>query len=308
LRSLKLLEGGSLRYGDDGMMVEGTAANPLARDRAAAALGDHGDLNVVLKDDGTPPNFTLTYDPARGARVTGKVPRDLTADRLAQALGLDTVRGAVPVSPDPALGELALEAWTSLRAWLPDIETIDMVHSPAGVGLTIAATPGVPADRFETVLRRALPVGAGLRVMAAEPPATGTRRQHIVLQEPQVFSAGLWLPDLAVAADAEGCAAGAEAVPQLAFERGGLDPAIGSGRSYAALVALTRACTRIAGLRAEVQVGTQETGIDALDRQLSRRRAENMVDRLVAHGVPEALISGGVLSGTEGIKLGFVQD
>lgn len=308
LRALKLLEGGALRYGADGMMVEGTAANPLARDRAAAAMGDNGDLNVVLTDDGTPPHFTLTYDPARGARVTGKVPRDLTPDRLAQALGLDTGRGTVPVSPDPALGDLVLEALTSLRAWLPDIETIDIVHSPAGVGLTIAATPGVPVDRFETVLRRTLPFGADLKVTAAEPPATGTRRQHVVLQQPQVFSAGLWLPDLAVAADADGCAAGAEAVPQLAFERGGLDLAIGSGRSYAALVALIRACTRIAGLRAEVQVGTQETGIEALDRQLSRRRAENMVDRLVAHGVPKALISGSVLSGHDGIRLRFVQD
>ena len=215
----------------------------------------------------------------------------MSLSALAEALGLAELRGRVPVSPDPAAGELALAALLALRPWMAEVESLTLSHAPEGVVLDLQTPSGVSAPALEQVVRQALPSRVSLTVAPMQPPLAGTRRMHHLLQIPQVYSAGLWLPELGFAPGVESCAEAAPALSDIPFQEGGFDLALGAALPFAHLVALTRACTRLAGLTAHIEVGTEGSSFAALDRQLARRRAEALREMLQEHGVPETQLS-----------------
>lgn len=308
LRALGALRSGTLRMTEAGPVVQGVAADPLARQTAAAVLGTAAQLDVVLADDGRPPRFTLGYDAAKGASVQGKLPRGVRAQDLADALGLATIRGALPVSPDPARGQAALAALSSVAPWMGMIETLVLEHAPEGVALSLTTPPGVDAAQLDRVLAPDLPGNVALEVTVAALPISGTRRMHQALGLPQVVAAGLWLPQLGFAPDGPSCAQAADRQKDIPFEPGAFALSLGALHPFAHLVAVTRACTRLAGLTAQIEVGAEGSGHPALDRQLARRRVEALRAMLLERGVPEAQLTTAPKPQGAGLSMRFVQD
>lgn len=308
LRALIELNEGRYMSGPDGKVVEGIAADPLARRRAQGALSGVGRLDVLLADDGRPPVFTLSYDASVGAQISGKLPRGLSPARMAGAMGLAEVRGAPPVSPQEGAAKLVLTALDAISPWMSEIESLVLAHDASVVSLEATPVPGLAPEALHAALGRALPPAVVLEVGSGPEPLAGTRRLHPVLGVSQVYAAGLWLPEIGVPADALGCNRASEQIPEIPFDPGGFTPAFGSSAALAHLVALARACTRIGGMTAVLEVGASGTGHQALVAQLARRRAEALRQVLIARGVPEGQLRTGPMPGVNGVAVSFVQD
>ncbi|MGR3468118.1 MAG: OmpA family protein, partial [Shimia sp.] len=104
LAALETLETGTLVVRDSeapggapSVILTGTARTPSALNAARAALGEFAgtvDLRADVLDDGAP--LALSVDVTEGgAAATGKLPQDSDPARVAEALGVDTLDGAI---------------------------------------------------------------------------------------------------------------------------------------------------------------------------------------------------------------------
>ncbi|MCR8549316.1 BON domain-containing protein [Salipiger sp. P9] len=305
LSALAMLERGALLLSSDGLELSGVAANPEERDRALASVAPDT-ARIALQDDGTPPAFSLRYDVARGAELTGKLPAGLEPEAMAGALGLTAVDGAPKVSPEtsPAPVQEVLEA---LGRWLPEMDSAVLTLAAGGLSVAVTVRPASDARALEAELRASLPEAVALSVAAPEAlPGTGDRRDNVLSGGTEVFAAGVWLPELFFTPTEESCNARFRSVPQVPFARGGFSPLLGSARPLAELTALARACTRFAGLELTVTGHAGSAEIPVLNRQLSRRRAEAVRAILAARGVPAGLIvAQGLGDDGSGDRLGY---
>ncbi|MBV2358835.1 OmpA family protein [Thalassococcus sp. CAU 1522] len=271
-----------------GARLDGVAPNPDAAARVEAAM-QGADVVLAVADDGAPPDFTVSYDAATGAQVEGKLMRGLSVAALAEALGVEPMRGAPRLAPGGD-GDTALAALAAMRPYLAEVETLRLHATTSATVIAVTLTPRAPIDRLEPMMRRALPLGVALDAATAPPPPSGTRRQHAHLNVPQIFSDGYWLPDLGAVPEVEGCTAALATLPAIRFDTGSFVLEPGTMWPLASLAGLVRACTAFRGLVLEIEGQAASSSLPALNRQLSRRRAEAVADALVARGVDPAMI------------------
>lgn len=299
LSGLAALEAGVLVYDTDGVRLTGTAANPQARRRADLVLGKGADLDILLLDDGDPPRFQLRFDVATGAVIEGKLPSGLTPQDLAEALGGFEIRGKLPVSPD-GNGAQMLMVLASLQGWLSEIDSVTVDYSLEGVAVEVTAMPGQDEQALMAALRQSLPPGTDLSMRAAPIPLEGARRMHVVLQQPQIFADGYWMPSLSFAPNVETCTAQMALVPQIPFATGRFVPGFGAERALAHMAAVLRTCTRFGNLTALITAEVSSSEVSALNRQLSRRRTESLRRAMMARGVDAERMAAQVADQTQG--------
>ncbi|MCT4553861.1 MAG: hypothetical protein N4A53_04165 [Pelagimonas sp.] len=289
LRALRGLQSGQLVLDAQGVRLTGIAADPTARQVARSALGAAGTAQLQLADDGAPPEFTLTYDAATGVALRGKLPADISYSEIADALGSLPLRGDPRVGPDPS-GAPVIRALQAVIPLLAELDGFTLTHAPDRMTFDLAVTAGSDPQ----ALRRALggmPEGVVLLVNRAQAPASGTRRSHVVLGVAQVFSDGLWLPQVHVDPSAEACRSAMQDAPTVPFHEGRFAPALGATYPLAHLAAVARACQRITAFDLTIKAQAAGDRPEILNRQLARRRAEAIRDALVARGVDRARIT-----------------
>ncbi|KUF10251.1 BON domain-containing protein [Pseudoponticoccus marisrubri] len=284
LDALTRLRRGVLERDATGLRVEGLAADPAARQAARRALDGVGTLAVDLADDGAPPGFTLRYDAGAGASVTGKLPAGLSLRAMAEALGLERVRGTVRVAPTGD-GAAVLRLLKEIAPRLVLLDRAELVLEAGALRATLELTLGVPVA----------PVAADLpervTVRAAVAPLSGTRRTHVLRDEGQVFVDGFWLPEPGFAPARDSCNAAGATLPELVFAPGALSPAPEAVWPLARMAAILRACTRFADLSAEIEMQMGSAALPALNRQQSRRRAEALRAAMIDRGVDPGRLS-----------------
>ncbi|MFW2589336.1 hypothetical protein [Sagittula sp. SSi028] len=285
--ALLRLDQGRLLLSGDGLEITGTAADPGARALARRALGEAGRLDADLQDDGRPAAFRLVYDAGAGGSVSGKLPADLTTDALAEALGIDALRGEPHIAPS-GRGQAVLRDLTGLQPWLIYLDRLTVEATAEGHQIVAEVVPGLPVDTLRTAMR-VVPRSVDLR--AAAPPAAGTRRMHGVLDQPQIFTAGHWLPEQSIALNAEGCATAIADTADIPFAAGRFTLGVDAHWPLAALAAVVRGCTRFAGLSLEIEVEAASATIPELNGQVARRRADALRLALGARGVDAAAIT-----------------
>ncbi|WP_425072102.1 BON domain-containing protein [Sagittula sp. S175] len=292
LAALKHLDSGQLTLDTDGLRVTGIAANPGARALAKRALGGAGTLTVDLADDGRPAAFTLKWTAGAGGSVTGKLPADLTTAKLADALGIPTLRGTPAIAPTGQSRALT-ETLAKLRPVLSLLDTIEITAAPDATTITATTSPGLSPETFT------LPPTVTLT--EAPPPPAGTRRTHSLLDQPQIFTAGHWLPDLGGVPTLEGCAE--YLLPPIPFAENRFVLGPDTHWPLAEWAALGRACTRFNGLTMAIDIQSPGT-LPELAAQLARRRAEAIRTALIARGIdPQAITATGTAAETDGQRI-----
>ena len=303
--ALRALERGHAVLGPDGLSVSGVAANPLARRLAATASGGLDLSQVSLADDGAPVAFVLDYDAGKGGLVGGKLPPGLSVADMAEALGLPSLRGrprsGYSTGDDAeAEGEVVLHALRVLEPWLAEIDSFSLSFEAGETTLSVAVTPAVSSGALLAVLAPPMPEAVALTVTEAGPPLPGTRRTHVVLDIPQVFSAGHWLPVLDFTPSAERCASAIDKVPAIPFAAGRFVLGLGSAQPLAHLAAVARNCTRLADLTLVIEGEAASAAEPILNRQLSRRRAEAIRAALIGYRIdPDRIVARGLGQGEE---------
>ncbi|WP_136442864.1 BON domain-containing protein [Pacificoceanicola onchidii] len=273
LKALVTLREGQMRYDAEGVRLSGVAANPAARQAMRDALGDAGAADVLLADDGAPVAFTVSYDAATGAAITGKLPMDLNAQILAEALGLESMRGTPTVGPYGS-GVEALNRLRALANVLPVIETATLEFAEGDLTLSATVTQGVtPED---------VPLDA--KVEQAAEPRLGTQRTHVLTGEAQVFTDGFWLPVVRPEVSASTCEKGMTSLPEVPFQEGSFALRYDAALALAPVAAFARACTWTGDLALTIDVQSIGTGFEALDKQRARRRAEAIRQALIKRG------------------------
>jgi OOP family OmpA-OmpF porin len=280
LTALAVLEEGQVSLSADGLKITGVAANPESRQRARRALGVAGQLEVQLLDDGAPPAYVLEFDAGAGASVQGKLPSGLSVALMAEALGLEAIRGRVTVSPDGAETR-TIALLTALRPILSYVEGLRVEMSATDLSLSVALTPGADPQAWRRTLGL---VPAQVMVATAADAVLGARRAHLLRQESQVFAGGYWLPFVALMDQPELC--NAADVPDIPFEAQSFALGLDAVWPLAHLAAVARSCAGTAGLSLDLQAVATGYEAPALNAQLARRRAEAVRQALIARGVP----------------------
>lgn len=288
LRALALLERGTLAFSTDSMALEGVAAFPKDRFAVKQVLGAEGTMDVVLRDDGKPPAFTLRYDAASGASVRGKLPFGLSTLSLASALGLSDMRGAPAVSSQGD-GAAALEGLSATQPWMPLLEQVELTSDGEALVLEVTLLPGAPDVVFATLAAAIGPV-AEVTKSPFDPPSQGMRRIHALTGQAQVFRDGYWLPQVALSADADSCAEASADVAQPRFVPARFQPQPMTVLAFDHLAAIARACTRQGDLRLVIGAATDTAGNPVIDGQVARRRAVAIRDALITRGVPRTAL------------------
>ena len=290
LEGLRLMDSGELLLEGGTLQVTGVVANPGVKAQALAVLPDGARHDLILRDDGTPPAFTVLAQAGDGATVSGKLPSGLSVDDLGAALGLP-VTGAPTRAPGGS-GAGVEAVLRALAPWLPLAERVELTYTDgAAPALSLTVQAGADADRIAALLRPDLPRGVDQTVQEAAPPVTGTQRLNVLTGRSETARFGVWLPELTVTPDRTGCAEAAEGAPAVHYEPGVLRPGPQSLPAVNHMTALARICTRMAGLRLVVQAEAVGTGIEILDRQMARRRAEALRALLLERGVPAGAVT-----------------
>lgn len=306
LPALAALSQGELSLIDGNIQITGTAKDPAARHEAARVLGQAGTMSVLLQDDGAPARFSVTYDAAIGGTIAGKLPAGLTPDTLAEAFELPSLRGTVRVASDGD-GGAVLTRLAALSDWMDLVDGFTLDFDEGQTSLTVFALPGMEAGRLQERMRAALP-GLTVHVDTAAAPLEGTRRRHVFLDKAQVFSGGYWLPSLSFEPNVEACTRQSRAAPEIPFERGQFTPAFRSYWPLAHHAAVARQCARFGGKTGVVSAHVSVSEIPALNRQLSRRRAEAVRQALIERGISKDKLQtrpADDLSGPDRIVIGW---
>ena len=295
IRALHPLDSGQMRMRDTVLALAGTAPGPDERQAALSALsalpeGVETEIDISMRDDGTPPAFDLMWHASDGARVDGKLPRGMDPATVAEALGLGDVAGA----PETALldhghGPSVEAILRELADWLPQLERARLAYTDAAAALTVTPTPGSDQELITAALSQGLN-GVELMVIEAKtPPAQGSLRRNAATGQPERFIDGFWLPELAFEPSARNCASQSDAVlaqSRITFVTGSARLGPRAVTAINKVAAVMRPCVTEVGLIAELGGHTDDTGDAAANDSLSLSRAQAVKSALVSRGVP----------------------
>ena len=290
LDALAQLNGGALQMSGTGLRLTGTAQTPAEKSAALAILaglpdGIATDADIDIRDDGTLP-YEITYDAGEGVTASGHLPKGLSAEAIAALMGVRAVAGADMQSEvgsdriDDVLSQLA--------GWLPEMDLLRLSGGAGGIAVDVALLPGTDAALVGDALSD---LGAdAIVVRRTDRQVTeGARRTNAASGLDEVFSGGFWLPEMRFEATVATCTQKARAAlsgHEVSFLTGTARLGPRSTRAINALAAVIRTCTQKAGLRAELGGHTDNSGDAGDNVALSLRRAEVVLEALVARGVP----------------------
>lgn len=309
LAALHQLESGKMELSGQVLSLTGTALNPAAEDRVLVALNTAPTAfeqrpDLTLLDDGRPPAFDIAYATAEGAQLSGKLPRDLDAAVLADALGVQVTSAAdlaqstiTDAAPD------VLNALAGLKPWLHSVETMNLSVVPDGVSQVQATVPpSVPADQaaqsltgiLAGILAGNLGDAASVQVTTALMPPEGSERVNAASGQSEILHGIYWVPVAAFEAEETSCRAETDSVLSanpISFLSGAADLDARSQRSLNVLASVLRHCVGTADLRFDIEGHTDSTGDAAANLTLSQARADVVMQNLAARGVPAAVMT-----------------
>jgi len=295
VRALAQLEEGALSVIGTEVTLSGVARTPTEARAATDLLGNLPDgysasFQIDTIDDGTPPNFDVTYTAADGASVAGKLPAGTQVTDIAVALGLGAVAGE-PVKGLVGDGTLATKKLAAVSSWLPELETMAFNSNGDAVTVKAVAAPGVNQGLVEAGLAEALGADTAVSVTAAKNlPADGTTRTNQATGRAEILTSGFWLPVFSFTSDVNSCnARSAEALlaDRIGFVTGSADLDAQSVRAINAVAAIVRKCLSDTDLSVEIGGHTDSQGGDDLNQQLSQARAGAVRTALIARGAAE---------------------
>lgn len=299
IEAMQQLDSGTLALVDRRMSLAGVARTPVEGAAAEAVLarlpdGYQADVGLSYLDDGTPAAYRLRYTVTDGARLDGKLPRGVTAQAVADALGLPGLRDNASRALTGAAGTVA-PVLAALRPWLDDVETLTVSVGPEGTAVEAGFGKGADLELLGNALAAAVGGDASVTVSeVAARGADGDRRSNPATGQQEVLQAGYWLPAIDFTPDATTCPAQADAIlarDPIGFVSGSSRLDAHARRAINALAAVLGPCLRDAGLRVEINGHTDATGSDQANQALSLARAQAVRAALVARGVPDGLLS-----------------
>lgn len=118
LKATRLLEEGEMRLEDRVLRLGGIARTPSEGAAIERTLGDlpegyRPELTLDYLDDGTPPEYSITFDASTGLRIDGKLPAGLSAEDVAGALNFVSHAGNAQTGllGDPAAIPIGSNRW-----------------------------------------------------------------------------------------------------------------------------------------------------------------------------------------------------
>lgn len=303
LSALSKLEEGRLTLSGKTVTLSGVAKTPSEVEAALAQLKDvpEGytvDTSFETLDDGKPLRLQLSYSASDGASAGGKLPKGLTLDQIAAALGLKSVAGDPAEANSGEPGSI-LASLKKLALWLPEFETLTVETEGEDLGANLKvdghASPGADLELLKERLSETLGGGASVTVeQAGDLPPEGTRRVNAATGESEVLTAGYWLPHMDFTAGYDACREKANALLEerdVNFVTGSARLSAQSLRVINAITALVMKCVQSGGLHVDVGGHTDSQGDSAFNKELSQKRADAVVKALRERGIPEAAIT-----------------
>lgn len=297
--ALGLLEQGSLQVTVDKIILTGIASTPdvdaAIEDALSAASGVEVEQTFTYLDDGTPADWSVSYDAAIGGAVAGKLPSDLTADLVAGAMGLSKIDGDPTVALGAADGPSDVSFLTLASEYLPETEKLSFATNGEQSTLDMVLSPGVDADLVAADLAARLPGDIAFSVTPlGDLPETGAIRTNQATLNRERFQFGNWLPILTFAPVATICTD----QTTRALETNGVNFLSSSARLDAksirainTLTAIAQRCVDEGGLTLEVGGHTDDTGSEISNQILSENRANSVRNALIARGIPETAMT-----------------
>lgn len=295
LRALGQLESGTMTSVDnpDGTQVTliGIARTPIEADAARREAGG-AVLELTLLDDGTPPAFEITFDPANGAVLTGKLPDGLRAADVSERLNIevrDRARAGLVGDAGAYEGQIA-----PLAGWLADTARLTARFDANGLAeLTVAPAPGVDPELLAEGLEA--DTGRAALIEAATLRAPGAERLNVLTGRQERFSGAAWLPVYNFEPSADRCDAESQAIlreTRVGFVTGSARLDARAQRAINALAGAALHClSALPGLQIEVGGHTDAEGDETANRALSQERAEAVVAALIIRGLPERALT-----------------
>jgi OOP family OmpA-OmpF porin len=283
----------TLHLSDSTLTLTGTALGPeeaaAARSALAALPAAAVQANITLLDDGTPANFAIDYQAARGAALSGKLPNGIEAADLAQVLGLAALAGT---ATQGLLGAVQNASdYSALKEWLPKVETLQLTATPTARQVVATVQGDVDAAALQAALMAA---GFDATVTVVSPDgANGDRRTNAASGQEQRFMGGYWLAVPQIKPDVPVCQTTADAVlaaRTINFVSGSDQLDAGAVAVINDLAAVMAVCAEGAGLRAEIGGHTDSSGDATANLGLSQKRAVAVRRELIARGVPAAAL------------------
>lgn len=287
--ALDPLDEGSFALAGTSAILSGLAQTPEEAKAAAVALEalPEGFDRIVAIDvlDNGRVSFTLQYDAATGAMVTGDVPETLGIDGMTEALGIEIGGEATTTfggfaDLDARLGALA--------PILPDLNWLSLRVEDAALFAEAESLPGLDVGTVDAALRVALATDE-VSVHEGTAPADGETRTNAATGRTETAKAGYWLatPDIEVSRAT--CTTEAETIQagrSVRFLTGSaeLDPA--SLAVINDLAGLLLTCTRGMGMQVQIGGHTDDQGDEMDNYRLSVARATAVRDAVIARGVP----------------------
>ncbi|MEM9349173.1 MAG: OmpA family protein [Pseudomonadota bacterium] len=298
LEALKSLESGQFDIVDsaEGARLElsGIALTPIERDRAITTFGEIAvNVDIATLDDGTPPAFDLVFDMREGVSLSGKLPRGVSADQIAEALGVSAIEST---AVEGLVGEAGIFANTFqiLAAWLPETERVQARFGATGFeGIVVIPAPGVDKNLLFSDLSAVS--GAEVTLAVGELPSVGATRQNFLTGKQERFSGFAWLPVFEFAPSVARCDEESKRIlteTRINFVTGSARLDTRSVRAVNALAGAIAHCLGGApGLRVEIAGHTDAEGAEASNITLSQARAEAVREALFQRGVTSQAIT-----------------
>lgn len=297
LKAAVLMEEGEVYLEGQELTLNGIAMTPAEGEGIDRALQDIPeayavDVSLEYLDDGTPPEYVVTYDASLGLRVDGKLPKGLSAMDLAGALDFVAVSGEARTG---LLGDSTghVDRIAPLADWLPEMELLTVRRAGDQLLVTGEVGAGVDAELVAADLSAALGQEVALTVAPASAP-DGARRTNAATGVHEIAQAGYWLPVETFEVSLEECAAQTEAVQsrqRVTFLTGSARLDGRASRAVNAIGAVALHCLSNGALRAEIGGHTDNVGDPAENMSLSEARANTVRAALIARGVPADLVS-----------------
>lgn len=300
LEAARQLEEGEMRLEDRKLTLTGIGRSPTEAAQIDALLaklpeGYESEVSVGYLDDGTPPEYSITYDASTGLRIDGKLPAGLTPEQVAGALHFVAYTGDVRTGLlGDAEGHVALIA--PIAEWLPELERLTIDRTQDDFSVVGAVRTGVDTELVASALSEALGSPVNLTVSTAHLP-DGSLRTNAATGETEVARAGYWLPNIQFTPDAQTCANAMTATlfhSPINFLTGSARLDAKASRVINEMASVAALCVETGHLRAEIGGHTDSVGDAAGNRALSEARANAVRAALIARGVAsEALTAHG---------------